>query len=343
MATADPMEFEAATPTPKKNRIGLIVRVAVSLGLLTWLGSRVDWQHIAASFRGLRWGWWLTAVGLYVVCQLLCCVRWLWLSRPLGFQQTLSRFSGIYFVGMFFNLFLPTSVGGDAVRAIYLANGSGRKLAALFSVLLDRASGLVVLIGLACTAALLSPVALPAQLHWMTFALGIVTLVGLLILPFIIRIDIKQPKIRAILAMLRNYPLKPDMVAGITALSIIVQVLNAVLVGCIGIGLSLNVPAIYYGVAAPMVTLFTLIPISLNGMGLREGAMVLFLTPAGVASADAITLAFLWFLVQSTTSVFGAVPYLFGRFGSAEGKTLERSTLDHRSAQGRTSECRAAA
>jgi uncharacterized membrane protein YbhN (UPF0104 family) len=333
----------AAMPKSEKSRLGLVVRIIVSLGLLTWLGSRVDWQHIAASFRGLRWGWWLTAVGIYLACQFLCCVRWLWLSRPLGFHQSLSRFSAIYFVGMFFNLFLPTSVGGDAIRAIYLANGSGRRLAALFSVLLDRASGLVVLIGVACLALLLSPVALPLQLRWMTFALGIGTCLGMLALPFIVRINLKQPKIHAFLSLLRDYPLKPGLIVGSAGLSIIVQVLNAVLVGCIGIGLGLKVPAIYYGVAAPMVTLFTLIPISLNGMGLREGAMVVFLAPAGIASADAITLAFLWFLVQTTTSVFGAVPYLFGRFGPVEGKTLERSTLDHRSPEGRTSECRAAA
>lgn len=336
-------EIDVEPPESTKRWTGLLLRVAVSVGLLAWLGSRVDWQHIAESFRGLKWGWWLSAVGIYIVCQLLCCVRWLWLSRPLGFQQSLARFSGIYFVGMFFNLFLPTSVGGDAVRAIYLANGSGRRMAAVFSVLLDRASGLAVLVALACTAALLSPVALPMQLKLVTYALGVGAIVGMLALPWIVRLDFKKRKLQAFFDLLKHYPRQPGMLVGTALLSIVVQVLNAVLVGCIGIGLGLDVPAIFYGVAAPMVTLFTLIPISLNGMGLREGAMVLFLTPAAVASADAITLAFLWFLVQTTTSLFGAVVYLLGRFGSAEGETFERSTIDHHSAERRTSQCRAAA
>src|SRR5207247_756457 len=130
---------------PRRRYGGLILRVGFSAAILGWLGARVDWGHVAESFRGLRWGYWLGAVGLYVVCQLLCVVRWLWLSRPLGFTQSLARFTGIYFVGMFFNLFLPTSVGGDAVRAIYLANGKGKRMAALLSVVLDRVSGLLVL------------------------------------------------------------------------------------------------------------------------------------------------------------------------------------------------------
>jgi uncharacterized protein (TIRG00374 family) len=305
---------------------GLALRIVVSVGILAWLGSRMDWAHVAEAFRGLRWGYWVAAVGLYFVCQLLCCVRWLWLSRPLGFQQSLARFSSIYFVGMFFNLFLPTSVGGDAVRAVYLANGSGRRMPAILSVLLDRLSGLVVLIGLACVAAALSPVALPPQFRLAIYGLGSCVGIGLLSLPLLARLAKTLPernklrrvigRVRDSVALLRS---RPDILLGTTLLSIVVQVLNAVLVWLIGLALNLDIPAVYYGVAAPMVTLVTLIPISLNGMGLREGGMVLFLGPVGATAADAVTLAFLWFLVQTTTSLFGAGVYLLGHFNRPEG------------------------
>jgi uncharacterized membrane protein YbhN (UPF0104 family) len=323
---------------------GLVIRIAVSIGILAWLGSRVDWNHVADAFRELRWNWWLTALGLYVLCQLLCSVRWMWLSRPLGFSKSLTRFTGLYFVGMFFNLFLPTSVGGDAVRAVYLANGTGKRMAALFSVLLDRASGLIVLIGLACIAAAFCPVELPMQLLLTTWAVGAAAIMGLSSLPLLVRAGTRQrnEKIRAMAEMLASYRGNLPMIAGTTLVSIIVQVLNAVLVMFIGWALRLEVPPVYYALAAPMVTLFTLIPISLNGMGLREGGMVLFLAPAGVASGHAVTLAFLWFLVQTTASVFGAVVYLFGRFTPMEEK-CDRSIIDHHSTEGRTSERRAAA
>jgi uncharacterized protein (TIRG00374 family) len=317
----------SAQPMPITTRRfgGLALRIAVSVGILAWLGSRMDWSHVAEAFRGLRWGWWVAAVGLYVVCQLLCCVRWMWLSRPLGFTQSLKRFSSIYFVGMFFNLFLPTSVGGDAVRAVYLANGSGRRIPAILSVLLDRISGVIVLIGLACVAAAFGPVELPAQFRLAIFGLGLCAVIGLSSLPFLVRFSHALPernKLRRMIGRVRDsvnlLRSRPGILLGTTILSIIVQVLNAVLVWFIGLALNLDVPVIYYGVAAPMVTLVTLIPISLNGMGLREGGMVLFLGPVGASSANAVTLAFLWFLAQTTTSLFGAVIYLLGHFNRPE-------------------------
>ena len=70
---------------------------------------------------------------------------------------------------MFFNLLLPSSVGGDAVRAIYLNARSGRKVAAVMSVLLDRLSGLLVLLVVACVAAVVCPIPLPA---WVQLAVG---------------------------------------------------------------------------------------------------------------------------------------------------------------------------
>ena len=129
---------------------------------------------------------------------------------------------------------------------------------------------------------------------------------------------------------------RPGMLAGTTVISIVNQVLNAAIVWLIGIALGLQIPLIYYCVAVPMVVLLTLIPLSLNGVGIREGGMILFLQPAGVRSEDAVTLAFLWFLAQTTTSLFGAAVYLIGHFKPPEGENGEPSPVDHSPRQGRT-------
>ncbi|MFL5328892.1 MAG: lysylphosphatidylglycerol synthase transmembrane domain-containing protein [Gemmataceae bacterium] len=350
--------------TQISRRYGLILRMVFSALILGWLATRVNWQHVFAAFAGLRWGYWVAAVGVYIVCQLLCAVRWLWLSRPLGFTQSLGRFTAIYFVGMFFNLFLPTSVGGDAVRAVYLAKGTGRRINALLSVLLDRFSGVVVLIALACIATAMSPVQLPAQFKLLIWGLGVAAILGLLTLPWFAALVAKihwpgEGRLAWVAAKMRRvgeatggavklFRGRPGMLAGTTLLSIVVQVLNVVVVWLVGIALGLDVSPVYYGVAAPMVTLLTLIPLSLNGVGIREGGMVLFLAPAGVSKEIAITLAFLWFCVQTTTSVLGAAVYLIGHFkppepasgepSSSEGESGEPPAIDHRPGQGRASE-----
>ena len=121
------------------------------------------------------------------MAQVVSAVRWQWLARPLGFGGPLRQYVGAYFVGMFFNLLLPTSVGGDAVRAVYLNAGSGRRVAAVLSVLLDRLSGLIVLIGVACLATILCPMPLPG---WVRLAVGgaaAAAAIGLSLAPWIAR------------------------------------------------------------------------------------------------------------------------------------------------------------
>src|SRR5262245_45331232 len=146
-----------------------MLRLGVSATILAGLASRLDWDQVATAFREMRWSYWLAALALFLGTQGISALRWQWLARPLGFRDSFGRFAALYFVGMFFNLLLPTSIGGDAVRAIYLNAGSGRRTAALLSVLLDRLSGLLVLLALACVAAAAYPLPLPL---WVGLAVG---------------------------------------------------------------------------------------------------------------------------------------------------------------------------
>jgi uncharacterized membrane protein YbhN (UPF0104 family) len=119
----------------------------VLLGVLAW---RADWAQIRAVAVGLDPLLWLTAAALYVGTQCVSSYRWQIMARPLGFDLGWRRFAGLFYVGTYFNLLLPTSVGGDVVRAWQLG-GPGRRSAALLSVLVERGSGLLVLLLLAVT------------------------------------------------------------------------------------------------------------------------------------------------------------------------------------------------
>ena len=86
------------------------------------------------------------------------------------------------------------------------------------------------------------------------------------------------------------------------------------LVWLIGVAIGAEVPAGYYWILVPMVSLLTMLPVSINGMGMRESAMVLFLAPLGIAESVAVTLALLWFAVFLAVSLMGGVVYLVGSF-----------------------------
>jgi uncharacterized membrane protein YbhN (UPF0104 family) len=291
-----------------------LVRLAVSAALLGWIGWNTDWEQVREAFAHLRVELWLGAVGVLCATQVASAWRWQMIARRMEFDRPLRQFTGFYFIGMYFNLLLPTSVGGDVIRAWYLGEGSGRRLAAFLSVLLDRLAGLLVLLGMACLAVTLSPLDLPAWIPLSIWGAVGGALVGLPLLPHLAgrgkKGALRAEQVRTAFALFRS----PRLVAGTALLSVYVQVSNVVLVWLLGLALHAQVPGAFYWVLVPMVSLLTLLPVSVNGMGVREGATALMLVPLGVSHGTALTLAFLWFLVHVAASLSGGVVYLFGRF-----------------------------
>jgi uncharacterized membrane protein YbhN (UPF0104 family) len=317
-------------------------RLVGSVLLVSLIAWRLNWRQVGSAFGALDVRLWVAGMGVYLVAQVASSLRWLLLARPLGLGGGLGRYTGYYFIGMFFNLVLPTSVGGDVVRAWYLARQAGpappagRRTAAFLSVLADRANGLAVLIAVACAGLWFYPVPLPGWVTATVTGMGAAALCGVALLPLL----------PALQPMLPERPLVQQMVGGAivylrhgralaaaSLLSLAVQLANVVITWLIGQGLGLAVPFPYYCILMSVVAVLTLLPISVNGMGLREGGTVLLLAPLGVGSAEAVTLALLTFAVQALASLGGCGFYLFGRFprftAAPEGAAAEGRSDAH--------------
>jgi uncharacterized membrane protein YbhN (UPF0104 family) len=288
---------------------------AALLGVLAW---RLDWRQLGEAFAGfdLRFGG--LALAVYVAAQLVSSLRWRLLAAPLGFSQPWRRYVALYFVGMFFNLVLPTSVGGDVVRAWYLggsAPGKRRLGPALLSVLAERGSGVAVLAGLACAAAPFVPLRLPGWMVGALWALAaglVLGLASLPLLPLAGGLPLVGRRLLPAAAVVRTYARRPGLLTVVTLLSLLVQVGSVAQVWLVSVGLGLEVAPGYLAVAVPLLTLLTLVPISVNGMGLREVGLVVLLAPAGVTPAQAVTVSLLQFGVCVTASLGGAGFYLAG-------------------------------
>jgi uncharacterized membrane protein YbhN (UPF0104 family) len=305
-------------------RVKKLLRPACSLAILGVLYWRY-WRQVADAFAHLHWGLWLLGVLLYVLTQVVSSLRWQWLSRPLGFTRPLGHYFAFYFIGMFFNLVLPTSVGGDVVRAWYLDGGSGRRMSAFLSVFVERLSGLLVLLVVACVADLVCPVPLHPLVHLAVWGLAggaVLGLVGLFVFgrlpwPFARFRTLHARLVRfhqQLHAALLLYLRRPRLLLVTTVLSLLVQAGNVVLVWLIAVALDAPVPFSFCWILMPVVALLTLLPISVNGMGVRELATMALLAPFGVGSGTATSLAFLWFAAQASAGLCGIGFYLFGRY-----------------------------
>ena len=313
---------------------------AALLGVLAW---RVDFARIGATLRGVHWGLWLAAVLCYGFAQLVSARRWQALARPLGFDNRLWEFAGFYFIGTFFNLLLPTSVGGDVVRSCYLDGRSGRGWSAFLTVLAERLSGVVVLLAMAAASALL--LREPGWVGW--WAAGAGALAAAVLLAFLFAPRQLPPRWRfgpltKLLAVAGAYRSSPRLLARVGVLSAVVQAANMVMVWLLARALGLPLPLLLFFALVPLVSLLTLAPVSLNGMGVREGALVVLLAPLGVAAEGAVALGLLWLSVLVAAGLAGAGFHLFGRFPRNEVRSDGEPVGGHPD-QGRARQSRPAA
>ncbi len=307
-----------------------VLRIAGSLALLAFIAWRLDWSRFTGAFARVDYTLWAAGVAIYVLAQVVSALRWQLLSRPLGFDLGLGRYVSLYFIGMFFNLVLPTSVGGDVVRAGYLAWGTRRRGAAFLSVLADRGSGLVMLVAMACLAGLFVRGLMPGWMESILWAMAGLLLLSAVCVPFIPRIArwrVLGTKGPLVTEAVEAYGRRPRLLVIAAALSLVIQLSGVVQMGLIAHGMGLDVSWTYLAVVVPLVALLTLLPISINGMGLREYGLVVLLGPVGVPTADAVLLSLLQFGAAVAASLLGAGFYLGGAYPRLESSPpIDRGT-----------------
>jgi uncharacterized membrane protein YbhN (UPF0104 family) len=179
-------------------------------------------------------------------------------------------------------------------------------------VLADRLSGLAILLLIASVALVFTSNGIPEWLRWTiwltTILAGAAALACPRLPPGLMRVPGMRWVTESVSVMLRHN----GTFFWTIALSLVIQGLNVILVWQLGVSLGLPVPAAFYWVLVPTVSLLTMLPLSLNGMGVREGATVLLLAPFGVSTGQGLALSVLWFAVISAISLTGAGFYLAG-------------------------------
>src|SRR5919197_1409077 len=133
-----------------------LLRVAVSIGIVTYILVDVDTEDLVRTLASVRSAPLAGALALYLAGQALSAFKWSLLGRSVGYARPVGDYARFYFIGMFFNLFGPSTIGGDVARALYLAEGHRPGLA-INSVVFDRVSGLALLMALGAAALIAFP------------------------------------------------------------------------------------------------------------------------------------------------------------------------------------------
>ena len=301
-------------PEPRASgRWKLALKLLVSVGLLLYLTRRVDFGEIARFLRRADPLLLLAAWSLYLLGQCLSAVKWWRLAAAVGFAASLPRTVAYYFIGMFFNAFGFGTVGGDVVRALYLAGGAGRRALALNTVVADRVSGLLVLLAIALVALLtFREYELPTAVYWGVIALSSGLLASWRMLPWVLpRLLPAENRLRRLVDRdLVPYWNDRRLLLEVGVLSTLFHLSQIGALAILTRALGLAVPWSYCFIFGPLVNIMAAIPVSLNGLGVREGGYVYFLSHIGVSEESAVAFALTWFAVVMLGGAVGGLVYL---------------------------------
>jgi len=272
------------------------LRLAVSLGLLAFVLLHADWLELRSKLHGADLGYFLVFLGMVVVTQVLSVLRWQMLLRARGARLPLLLLLRLYAVGTFYSQVLPSSIGGDVVRAAATARRVDSLKLAVGSIFLERLTGLIALVALSIVILALTPelwVHSPLLLLTGASAVGCVGVVTLILLPLRIPFRRRFQKLENLRAHLRAYRHHGAEVLMSILLSFVFQGALVVSVYCATRSVGYSIEVWQLVIALPLVQLITLWPISINGIGLQEWAYTVIYASLGAAPAAGLAASLL--------------------------------------------------
>lgn len=320
-----------------KKKLFLFFRLFVSFGLIGYIIWRLAGEHelgdLLNYWSDMNWVW--VAGAFLITFSLLAIgsVRWGMLLTARGVKLSGLSYFMYYMVGMFFNNFLPSTVGGDVVKAYYLSRATGKTAIAFISVLLDRLMGMGGLCVVAVASCLIGgrtlwslpatrPYALPVFLivGGLSLALGLFFLVSFnaRVMNFVLSLS-RWGKIGEKIRELHKAFYLYKGQAGVLVRTLIIStgiwvmiITASWMVSRAFAGRIAPIPIRYFFLFMPSISVIMSLPISFAGIGTREmGFIILFGSLEGVGEPGALVISLTFYCLYLATSLIGGVIYIF--------------------------------
>jgi hypothetical protein len=313
------------SPSALRQTLTLLLKVVVSAGLLYVLLGRTDLSRLWGYIRHASPVWLAAALLLYLLMILLSVWRWRVLLDAQHIGVSPGRLFNSYLVATFFNNFLPSNIGGDVIRIRDTARQAGSKTLATTVVLMDRGLGLL---GLLTIAAAGSSVAarlggrppVLASMLWLALAAGFSVSAAAVLLPGgvarllspfrLIHQDWVGERIGRLTGALTKFRSAPGALAACLLGAVVVQAVLVAFYAAIVHSMDIRVSAWHLAVLVPVSFVVQMLPVSLNGFGVREAVFTFYFSRIGLPIESALVVSFMGAALIILFSVSGAVAYL---------------------------------
>lgn len=303
-----------------RNRVMNLLKVAVSLVGLLVIVLTQDMREVLMLLRNMDWLPFLAALALSVVGVPVRAYRWGSLVWSLGMHMSYGRLMSLYFVGSFFNLFLPTGLGGDAVKMYELSRDEHKTAGAISSVVVDRFIGLFVLFSMALVTLIFGYNLVPLEVWTLIVVVYVVSLLAVVLVLQRTWIEslgrrLGLGRLLGRFKILRQlydslYLYGPVALLQATAASLVFNLMLILTNYLLGLAVGIDVALWYYFLFVPIISALLTVP-SVGGLGVREAAyVILFSQVPGVEESQAAALGFAYLITLVVNALIGGILYL---------------------------------
>ncbi len=309
-----------------KTRVITFIKITITIVLFYFIFKNIDFKIFGQTLQSARLGILAAAYLVFWLGHFVCVYRWRMLMLPLMPVRSFQNLLAIYCIGLFFNLTFPTVVGGDVVKIYYVGKHSNSYSQSFAATFLDRDAGMLAMMIIACAGLLFYPIHIPGVaveiVVWGFSALFIFGNICLFtprfryeIIKFLrwCRLSRIADKMDRVSDALRIIGGKRRVLFAAFMVSFVNQFFAISVVWITAVGLHLDIPFSYFLIFVPVITLISMIPISLNGMGLREYAFMSLFSAIGIIAESCIALGLVSSILIILTSLPGGIIYIFFR------------------------------
>jgi hypothetical protein len=308
-------------------RVWSIVRILATIAMLAVLLSRVDAKTIVPDWDLDHIGWLVVALLVTLAGILLASLRWQRVMVALDLRSRMGRLLSTYLAGLFISNFLPTTIAGDALRVSRIASDNGETPRTFASVVLERLSGWAVLPLLTLVGLIVNPTLLHLPGGDRPIRIAIIVSVATFGFLLLILTAAGHPSLGGRLAShtgwkrftgaihlgVDRFRHRPKVAVQVLLAGVGYQLAVVAAAFAAGHALGLAVGWTAFMVFMPVVAIVQVLPFpTIGGLGLREGALVLFLAPLGVNQSHAIALGLMVYGINLTVSLLGAPAFAVG-------------------------------
>jgi len=318
----------------KKYRFIKYIKVLTTVGLLFAIVYLYDYQETKIILQDADGRYVFIALLLQFGILLFNAIRWQIILHYDNCLCSLGKLFKVTLIANFANNFMPTSIGGDAIRSIYIYR-KNHKSSSVASVIFERILGLIVMVVIGFIAILLSSntflsinnIFISKDIYEWLLLLVLIISVGYVLLRydsekiFFIKKIIKKTTMifrnvgYRVICYITNFRL----LSSVLVLTVCSQFIGILMYWNIGISVGIDIPLGIYFVILPITLIVSSLPISFGGLGLRELTSILLFTKFGVLESVAVSVSVIYYFILIISGIPGMVWYLL------EKKSIEKT------------------